>query len=287
MGYGGALMWTALGRNLKQTYPDKKVLFIYKKANPDFIIYDNNPDIDKMLSKYKYFFLKSKFNQKDWIIVDMDNSQLQYWEKDDKKRVIYKSGKHAVEWAAEYFKIKNISLKPVLRLTDKELKKVDELLATHNLKGRDFLVIEPNSKKSFAPNNGWFWDRWQKLADLLNKKGQVIVQLGPEGLPVLSGAVNLTGKTSFREAVGLIGRAKLFIGYSGGLMHGARAMDVKAVILASGFEPLELANYPQNLNIYKEIDCAPCGLKTPCPYGRKCMQKITVEEVYNSTLELL
>lgn len=282
MGYGGALIWTGLARNLKATYPDKKVLFIYKKANADFIIYENNPDIDKMLTKCKYFFLKSKFNQNDWIIVDMDNPKLQYWERDTKEKVIYKSGKHAIEWACEYFKIKNILLKPVLRLTGKELEKVNELLGTHNLRKKGFIVIEPNAKESFAPNNQWFWDRWQELADLLNKRGQVLVQLGPEGSPVLSGAVNLTGKTSFREAVGVIGQAKLFIGYSGGLMHGARAMDVKAIILASGFEPLEMANYPQNLNIYKKTDCAPCGLKTPCPFGRKCMKEITVEEVYNS-----
>ncbi len=287
MGYGGALIWTALGHNLKQTYPDKKVLFIYKKASSDFLIYENNPDIDIMMPKYKYFFLKSKFNKKDWIIVDMDKPELQYWEKDDKKRIIYKSGKHAIEWACEYFKIKNILLKPVLKLTDKELKKIDELLITHNLKNKDFIVIEPNSKKSFAPNNGWFFDRWQELADLLSKRGQVMVQLGGEGSPVLSGVVNLTGETSFREAVGLIGQSKLFIGYSGGLMHGARAMDVMAVILASGFEPLELANYPENLNIYKKIDCAPCGLKTPCPYGRKCMQEITVEEVYNNIIAII
>lgn len=288
MGYGGALIWTGLARNLKETYPNKKLLFIYKKANTDFVIYENNLDIDMMLSKYKYFFLKSRFNKKDWIIVDMDNPQSHYWEKDGKEKVIYKSGKHAIEWACEYFKIKNISLKPVLRLTDKELKKVNELLITHNLKSKDFIVIEPNAKESFAPNNQWFWDRWQELADLLkNKKGQVVVQLGPSGSPVLSGAVNLIGETSFREAAGVIKESKLFVGYSGGLMHAARAMDVKAVILASGFEPLEIANYPQNLNIYKKTDCAPCGLKTPCPYERKCMKEITVEEVYNSILGII
>ncbi len=287
MGYGGALMWTGLAYNLKQTYPDKKVLFIYKKANADFVIYQNNPDIDRMLAKYKYFFLQSKFNKKDWIIVDMDNPQLHYWEKDDKEKIVYKFGKHAIAWASEYFKIKNILLKPVLKLTDKELKKVDELLTIHNLKNQDFIVIEPNTKKSFAPNNQWFWERWQELADLLNKRGQAMVQLGGGDSPVLFGVVNLVGKTSFREAVGIIGKAKLFVGYSGGLMHGATAMDVKAVILASGFEPLEIANYPQNLNIYKEIDCAPCGLKSPCPYGRECMKKITVEEVYNSIIGLI
>ncbi len=296
MGYGGALIWTGVAHNLKETYPNKKVLFVYKKglksflsdkANRDFVIYENNPDIDRILAKHKYFFLKSKFNQKDWIIVDMDNPQLHYWEKDGKKRVVYKSGKHAIEWACEYFKIKDIALKPVLRLTDKELRKVDELLITHNFKKKDFIVIEPNAKQSFAPNNRWFWDRWQELADLLNKRGQVMVQLGAEGSPVLSGVVNLVGKTSFREAAGLVGEAKLFVGYSGGLMHGARAMDVKAVILASGFEPLEVANYPQNLNIYKKTDCAPCGLKTPCPFGRKCMKEISVEEVYNSILDII
>jgi len=297
MGFGGALIWTGLARNLKEAYPEKKVLFIYRKGikdllsgktNKDFVIYENNPDIDLVLPKHKYFFQKGKFNKKDWIIVDMNNHKLQYWIKDTKEKVVYKSGKHAIEWACDYFKIKNPVLKPVIRLTNKEQEKVNELLLSHNLKSKDFIVIEPNSKETFAPNNQWFWDRWQELADLLkNKNNQTLVQLGVPGASVLNGVVSLVGKTSFREAAGVIEQAKLFVGYCGGLMHSATAFDVKAVIVASGFEPLEIANYPQNFNIYKGAQCAPCGLKSPCPHGRECMKKISVQEVYNKILEVL
>ena len=50
MGYGGALIWTGLFRNIKLKYPDKKIILVYKKTlrniitnskNNDFVIYEN------------------------------------------------------------------------------------------------------------------------------------------------------------------------------------------------------------------------------------------------------
>lgn len=295
MGYGGALIWTGLARNLKKTYPDKKVVFVYKKGmrktllrkpHPDHIIFENNPDIDGVISKCKYFFSKKKFNKEDYIVVDMDSTDLHYWEKDTKEKIFFKQGKNAIEIMCQYFNIKNCALQPVLRLTDKEQNMVNELLKEHNLKANGFIVVEPNAKESFTPNKKWFWDRWQALVDLLIREdSQIIVQVGVKGMPVLSGVVDLTGRGSFREASLVIKQAKLFVGYVGGLMHAARAVDTKAVILVSGFESPELACYSNNINIHKKVECSPCGLKTRCPYDRKCMKQIGIEEVHRAVLE--
>jgi hypothetical protein len=46
--------------------------------------------------------------------------------------------------------------------------------------------------------------------------------------------------------------------------------------------PRELMAYPGNVNFYTEIDCQNCGLTVPCPIGLKCMNSITVDEVYQS-----
>jgi len=296
MGYGGSLIWTAFVGNLKKAYPDKKVLFVYRKkkkyyffgkASSDFLIYDNNPDIDKMLPKYKYIFLKRKFKKNEWTVADMTNPHLHYRYGDTKEKIFLKQGKHAIARACEYFGLKNILLKPVLKLTNQEQGKVDKLLNDNNLREKKFIVIEPNTKGEFTINKRWFWDRWQELAGLLQAQGHILVQLGPPGVKVLPNAIDLTGKTSFREAAGVIGQARLFVGCEGGLMHATSAMDTKAVILVSGFESPEMFCYPQNINIYKKVECSPCGLKTPCPYDRKCMKKITVEEVYRAVLKLL
>lgn len=298
MGYGGALIWTGLARNLKRIYPNKKVLFIYKKSpksallrkpHPDHIIFKNNPDIEAVISKLRYFFSKKKYNKKEWIIVDMDNPDLLYWEKDTKEKMFFKKGKHAIEIMCQYFNIEDCVIRPVLRLTGKEQGRVSELLKEHNLGEKKFIVVEPNIKKSaFGINREWFWDRWQELTDLLTREaGAVVVQIGVAGAPVLSGVVNLTGKTSFRTAAGIIGKAKLFIGYEGGFNHASVAMNTKSIILVSAYEPDGLLSYPNNVNIYKRVECAGCGLKTPCPYDRKCMRQITVDEVYNNVLKLL
>lgn len=299
MGYGGALIWTGLARNLKKTFPEKKIVFVYKKSlkllgrpHPEHIIFKNNLDIEMVLSKQAYVFLRF-FKPKDWLVVDMDNKKLQYWKSEtkNKEKIIFKNqGKHAIQIACDYYGIEQADLRPKIVFTEEENQKTEQILKENGLSENNFLVIEPNAKEDFSQNKKWDLENWQKLVDLLKAKEIPMAQVGVKGSPVLKNVIDLTGKTSFREAVCVLSKAKAFIGIEGGLGHGSAGVETKAIILISGFVPKDLFAYPSNINLYKGglCDLAPCGIKLEkdCPYNRKCMAHITVPEVSHAVLEV-
>ncbi len=115
-----------------------------------------------------------------------------------------------------------------------------------------------------------------------------VVQIGLGRSGILSGAVDLTVKTDFRGAARVIREAALFIGTEGGLMHAARAVDARALILWGGITLPEFIGYPDHqTTICKHVECAPCGNAGWCDYGHRCMQEITVDEVFDAAIRCL
>lgn len=302
MGLGGALIWTGLARNLRRDFPSKKIIFTYKnsikgivlnKTVDEHTVFENNDDIYLIVDKIKWFFLRHKFKKDEIITVDMDNPSYIYCEKDTNEKIFYKTGRHAIQIACGVHGINNPELKPKIVLKVEEKKKTDDLLEEFKLKDGNYICIEPHYKSSFTPNKAWLWDRWQSLADELNKYFShnslniKIVQIGPSTNHVLDGVLNLTGKTSFREAAGILKKSLTFVSYEGGLAHLSRAVEKRGVVLISAMLPKELMAYPENINLYTEISCKNCGLKIPCMKGRECMEKITVSEVSEACKKLI
>jgi ADP-heptose:LPS heptosyltransferase len=295
MGYGGALIWTGLVRNIKLQYPNKKIILVYKKTilnyirntqNNDLIIYKNNPSIFSVISKYKYYFNFFKYSIHKYEIVFMDNKDYIYCTKDTKEKIYYKTGRHAIEIACDTHNIECSNLKPEICLTNKENEKVDSILAQDNLNSINFICIEPNIKESFTPNKDWGFDRWQELVNLMteyiniNNINLEILQIGSGEGRILKNVINVSGKFTFRETARVLQKSSLFISYIGGLTHLSKAVDRNSIVLVSAWEPLELATYPDNINLYSNIECSNCGLKIECPNNIKCMKDILVSDVY-------
>jgi len=302
MGYGGALIWTGLARNLKIHYPEKKIIFLYKKPirnllfykpHSDHIIYKNNSDISLIIDKVSWLFIKHKFNKNEIILVDMDKPSYLYWEKDTKEKIYYKTGAHAIQIACNVHGITNAILQPKIVLTSEEENKVNKLLKTYGLEENKYICIEPHAKISFSPNKAWFWDHWEALVCRINKLifdrslDFKIVQIGLKTDKILKGVIDLTGSTSFRETSRIISYSRTFIGCEGGLVHLSQAVCKNSIVLISAMMPKELVAYPKNINFYTDIECKHCGLKIPCPINRKCMQGISVESVFESFKKLL
>jgi hypothetical protein len=51
------------------------------------------------------------------------------------------------------------------------------------------------------------------------------------------------------------------------------------VIVLGGREAPWQSGYPENLNLYTEVPCAPCWLWNRCDYERKCLTAIEPGEV--------
>jgi ADP-heptose:LPS heptosyltransferase len=144
-------------------------------------------------------------------------------------------------------------------------------------------------------NKEWYPHRFQEVCTELRTDLQVI-QLGSKNDPKLEGAIDLRGKTTIRESAAILANSYVFIGLVGFLMHLARAVDCRSVIIYGGREKPAQTGYVANKNLYTQVKCAPCWLRNPCDYDHKCMDAITPQQViaaaadqisrYGSLLEL-
>ncbi len=298
MGFGGALMWTALARNLKRAYPEKKIGFVYRRSYRDFkkgrdyrdkIIFKNNPEISFIWGSFVFEKLRWFFSESKWLIVDMERPEYKYWTDNTPEKIAYRQDGHAIEMMCRVHGIQAPELQPTLCLTRREKRRADQVLRERDLKSGHYLCIEPCDPPPDGLNKAWFWDRWEsyviKCQEYFRENAMdwKIVQLGaPEGSQ-MPGVVSLKGDLSFRESGEVLRQSAGLICYEGGLVHLARAMNTSAVVLISAFMPRGVASYPGNWNLYHEIECQSCGLKTPCPIDRECMRRISVEDVWSAT----
>jgi ADP-heptose:LPS heptosyltransferase len=70
----------------------------------------------------------------------------------------------------------------------------------------------------------------------------------------------------------------VFVGLVGFLMHLARAVDCRSVIVYGGREWPSISGYTCNENLVSRPPCSPCGLYDGCEYQRACMNEISVDE---------
>jgi heptosyltransferase-1 len=138
-------------------------------------------------------------------------------------------------------------------------------------------------------SKGWFASQILSCAKLIQQQhGLKVVLLGGSQDMVLAnevevscgqGTTNLVGRTSLKEAVGIIARAKVAVGPDTGLMHIAAAVGTPVVSLWGATSPSRAGPYGfEELVIQGRASCSPCYRKR-CPIGRVCMQSIDVKEI--------
>ena len=254
MGLGGYLTWTAAIREIKkkQNINDLKIIpvemhreVVTKIAkSPAF---DNNPHVTYDLEYRPLFFLQ------------MNCTETNYCKHDSCARAVHRYDKHIIEQICEYYGINEPYLKCEIYFSREESRKIDEI--RENLSDK-YIVIEPISKENYTVNRKYCFKKWQKVVDILSKDIDII-QVGIRGSPVLKNVTDLTGKTNFKEAVGVIKYAKMLLSTEGGLTHASTAVDTSALVIITGYQEPKMVCYPQNINI-NIASHGPCGYKTPC-----------------------
>lgn len=153
---------------------------------------------------------------------------------------------------------------------------------------RTRIVVHSSVRGASMPivTKEWFTDRMQAVVDAL-AKGAEVVQLGSASDPPLAGARDLRGRTTLREAAGVIAGADLFVGMVGFLMHVAAAVRTPAVVVYGGREHPSQSGYPENANLFTELPCSPCWLWRHCPYDRECMRRIDAMHVVEAAHRVL
>jgi ADP-heptose:LPS heptosyltransferase len=171
-----------------------------------------------------------------------------------------------------------VALRPYLFLRPNEL-------AAGRLFARQ-IVIQSSGIGSAVPmkNKEWFPERFQAVANCLQSKA-ALIQLGTRLDPPLKGALDIRGKTSFLEAAAILANSLLFVGQVGFLMHLARAVDCRSVIVYGGREAPDKTGYIANRNLVGVTPCSPCWEENKCDHDRECMKLISPEAVLNAAIE--
>ena len=92
--------------------------------------------------------------------------------------------------------------------------------------------------------------------------------------------IDLTGKTTLGQALGMIKLCNVFVTNDSGLMHVSAALHVPTVAIFGSTDHIATGPFSDNASIVRtELDCSPC-LETHCPKKHfRCMEDITVDAV--------
>lgn len=151
------------------------------------------------------------------------------------------------------------------------------------------------------PAKNWPYENWLSLAAKFEESGYKVLLLGGKKelqemeevcdlskLP--SNIMNLVGKSSIVESMGVILNSKITIGADTGLMHCAGALGVTALTLFGCTDYREYLAYGKHSYYIKaDCECAPCfgndqSLKCNT---YECMKKVQVDKVFDYALSLI
>lgn len=147
----------------------------------------------------------------------------------------------------------------------------------------------------------WGATNFGKLVKKLSQEGIGVVILGggddlgnSSEIKSITGEGNVidyTGKTTLAETARIISKLDLLISGDSGLMHIAYGVGTPTVALfGAGIEEKWAPLGKSHIAINKHMPCSPCtkfGYTPSCPYGVKCLNEITVDEVSLEVAALL
>jgi ADP-heptose:LPS heptosyltransferase len=146
-------------------------------------------------------------------------------------------------------------------------------------------IVVAREAGDFTRNKDWPDGYWEALLDRLLARCTIIEvgtarrdrddrrpRPGPQH-------VDLVGRTGLPQLLAAIAAADLLVTPETGSMHIAAAVGTPAVVIYGGYIDPTATGYPANINLYSPVACAPCWLRTPCPYGKMCLHRITPDQV--------
>lgn len=184
---------------------------------------------------------------------------------------------------ADYLGVPRAPLKWNFHLTAEEWSAVEAHLS--GVRG-SFAVLFAGTRWE---SKRWFADQMAQCAAVLKNDYRLDVVLlgGKEDQELAQEAVaaahvaltNLAGRTSLREAIGIIEKAQLAVGPDTGLMHIAAAVRTPVVSLWGATNPQRTGPYGfADLVIQGQAPCVPCN-RRQCSIGRVCMKSITTDQI--------
>jgi heptosyltransferase-2 len=172
----------------------------------------------------------------------------------------------------------------------------DDIFRQHGIE-EDRLLIGLAPGATYGPAKKWFPERFAAVADRLIDEFAAQVILFGSGEDRKSAdevqqnarhsLINLSGNTNLKEAIALMARCALFISNDSGLMHVAGALNVPLVAIFGSTNPATTSPVGnKSVVICKNVSCSPC-LKEVCPTDFRCMDMVSIDDVYETARDLL
>jgi ADP-heptose:LPS heptosyltransferase len=190
-------------------------------------------------------------------------------------------GRHLIEGMAETVEVDLLpeERRPFLYLTD------EERAAQSWAQG--WIAVQSSSTSYWSLNKDWIPGRMQAVVDALRGLGYPIVHMGSAEDDPLERVKDLCGKTSLRETGAILANAQLFIGLEGGLVHLARAVDTRSVVIYTGYTQPHETGYPENINLRDPGAGDSCWRRKRCEHCRKSAENVSVDMVLRSVERIL
>jgi len=205
---------------------------------------------------------------------------------------------HQVDYYLEIMRSLGLKLAPhipSLRVLEESQREASRALKSLGLGTSEVLVgISPGA--TYGSAKQWFPERYAQLSDRLARGlGARVLIFGSQGDKKVASTVcrnarvpliDLTGMTTLGQAVALIARCHVFVTNDSGLMHVAAALGVPLLAIFGSTDPRRTGPLGKACRvIQKPVACAPC-LKTECPEDRRCLDLISVDEVYSEATKV-
>lgn len=189
--------------------------------------------------------------------------------------------------------------------TEKVLHRTPHLNLVHSKTVAIILGTAPVSFKTECGTlvndaKNWPYENWIKLIKMLNDNEYNIIMLGgPKekreldaigSLPVSVSIHDFIGKSPIDKSIALLTFADIVVGADTGLMHCAGALNKPSLTLFGCTDPKEYLPFgSKSKSIYKKVNCSPCfgTVSAVTCKDRKCMNGISVNEVYNTIISEL
>ncbi len=265
--YGDDLLCTAVFHELKKR--GRRRLWMMSRL-PE--IFSGNPDVDRVVPIDLHFFLLARRLGRRAVQPYYNG----YCEDEDRDLM---PPRHVIAEMCRLCGVTGpVALRPYLALASGEA-------AAGCLAPRQVAVQSSGGAAYYAMRNKeWFPERYQEMIDRLRDRFD-FVQVGSPDDPPLAGVLDRRG-TPLRTTAAILRGSLAFVGHVGFLMHLARAVDCRSVIIYGGREDPAVTGYPCNENLFTPLACAPCGLRNRCPYDRQCLRDISADAAGEALLRV-
>ena len=313
---GDIVLATSALRTIRRAYPKAQITFLTLDEHTPLLEY--HPDIDFLLSIGRrstfmelWDFSKYLYRKDYSLIFDLHNSIRSNIVTFHSKGPLYQLKKPRLKRAILFYFHKNNFGKDfstrkmyhnyigpiwnngdhipptLLTLSKHELNRAHKRLISEGVFDEYIAVV---------PGAAWKQKQWsvEKYIDVLDQLDMPALLVGGKRDKIcheisdgLKTSLNLTGKTSLREAMAILANAKYIIGSDTGLIHAAEALG-KSVSMILGPTSVETGagvTLPGSVNIEKDLWCRPCSQNGSFPCYREqqfCLDSIEPHDVIRS-----